>query len=50
MEKPTPTEKQVGDEIHAALCSNGVTSTVADWLVDLALRVRRMEKALEEGK
>lgn len=34
----------MGDAIHSSLCANGLSSAVAGWLTDLALRVRRLEK------
>lgn len=43
----TKTETQIGDEIHAALTANGCTTDLANWLVDLALRVRRIEATLK---
>ena len=36
-------EQQVFDEIHSALCGNGLTNEVANFLADLAIRVRRLE-------
>jgi hypothetical protein len=48
-EKPKePTEQEYNqkmyDGIHAALCANHMTSAVADFLADLAIRVKRIER------
>lgn len=36
-------ERTRGDEMFQALQANGITGDVASWLVDLAIRVRRLE-------
>lgn len=43
-ENPSVVERRRGDEMFLALQMNGITGDVASWLVDLALRVRRLEK------
>jgi len=44
-EQPWTREEELsrGDEIFRALQVNGITGDVASWLVDLAIRVRRLE-------
>lgn len=41
------TEKERFEETRAALCGNRLTESVANFLADLAMRVDRLERALE---
>ncbi len=36
-------EQELNNKIHAALCANHMTSAVADFLTDLAARIRKLE-------
>jgi hypothetical protein len=44
--EPTAEEyyQKMSDEIHEALCANHMNSAVADFLTDLAIRVRKLER------
>jgi hypothetical protein len=43
MPKKQPSYNEMFYEIRDALCSNGLTASVADFLADLAVRVKKLE-------